>query len=358
MHIAIDCRLMKYRKAGITQYTRRLLCAMATLDDADVRLTALLDRRDIDTAWLPAGVSVQRTITPAHHRAEALTLPLELAVGALRKRIDTVHFPDFIAAAGAFAKIITIHDLFFLKDKTVLDVAAASYYGRIGASIARAQQIIAVSNAVAADITRFFPAAAGKLSVVHEAADSPERRTTASEATPYALFVGTFEPRKNLSTLLSALALTPADVRLVIVGEAGWVDDAPARLARELGVGDRLTFAGRVDDAALDALYRGARALLLPSLDEGFGLTVLEAMARGTPVLCSDVPALREIGAEAALYHAPLDATALAARLQLLWNDAALRADLAGRGIARSAEFSWQRAARETVMVYRRALRA
>jgi glycosyltransferase involved in cell wall biosynthesis len=360
MHIAIDCRLMHYRKAGITQYTRRLLRAMAALGAADVRLTALLDRRDVDTDWLPSGVVVQRTITPAHHRAEAFTLPLELAAGVARRRIDLVHFPDFIAVAGPFAKVITIHDLFFLKEKTVLDAASSGHYGQIGASVARARQIIAVSHAVAADVARLLPAAASKLAVVHEAADLYARsRTDAGaglEPAPYVLFVGTFEPRKNISTLLRALALTSTDMRLVIVGEAGWVDNAPGQLAHELGVDDRITFAGRVDDAELDALYRGARALLLPSLDEGFGLTVLEAMSRGTPVLCSDVPALREVGAEAALYHAATDAAALAAQLSLLWRNSELRADLAQRGRARTAEFSWERAARETLIVYRRAL--
>lgn len=358
MHIAIDCRLMHYRKAGITQYTRRLIGALAQLDAADTRFTALLDRRDRDTHWLPGRVGVLRTVTPAHHRLEGGALAAELALQTARHRIDLVHFPDFIAAAGRFAKVITIHDLFFLRDARVLDAAGAGYYGRIYESVARAQRIIAVSHAVAADVAQLLPAATGKMAVVHEAADAPPRahQAPAHKAAPYALFVGTFEPRKNLATLLRALLQAPADVRLVVVGEAGWVDSAPGRLAAELGVSERVTFAGRVDDAELDALYRGARMLLLPSLDEGFGLTLLEAMARGIPVLCADVAALREVGGDAARFHAPTDAAALAAQLTDLWHDGALRADLARRGITRAASFSWERAARETLMVYRQAL--
>jgi glycosyltransferase involved in cell wall biosynthesis len=111
-------------------------------------------------------------------------------------------------------------------------------------------------------------------------------------------------------------------------------------------------FAGRASDAELDALYRGARVLAFPSLSEGFGLPVLEAMARGVPVVCSNTGALPEVAGDAALLHDPLDVAGLAQSMRRLWSDEALHAEYARRGRRRAAEFSWQRAATETWGVY------
>lgn len=110
MNVAIDCRLMYYRKAGISMYARRLVQALARAQSgARFRVSVLLDRRDRDMAWLPRNVGVIRTVTPAHHRREAVTLAAELAL----RRIDVLHSPDFIACRGRFKKVITIHDLYF-----------------------------------------------------------------------------------------------------------------------------------------------------------------------------------------------------------------------------------------------------
>jgi len=375
LHVAVDCRLMFYRRAGIANYTRRLVQALAALDDdggVPLRTTVLLDRRDADLGWLPAGVRVRRTVTPAHHPAEAWTLPLELAALDLRERIDVVHFPDFIACRGRFRKVVTVHDLYFLEHPQVMTPAAKRYYGAVAASVRRADRVIAVSQFTRSDVARLLPECLPRTHVVLEAADEAHiedafrefRRTPLAggrepwaprvEAQPpYALFVGTFEPRKNLGALLQALARTPSDVRLTVVGEAGWGASEPAAIARALGLQDRVHFAGRVDDDALDGLYRGARMLVHPALSEGFGLIVLEAMQRGVPVVCSASGALPEVVGDAALLHAPRDADALASQMAALWNDPAARAELSRRGRARAAQFSWRTAAQETRMVYR-----
>jgi glycosyltransferase involved in cell wall biosynthesis len=356
LHVAIDGRLMFYRRAGIANYTRRLVQALAALDDdggAPLQLTMLLDRRDVDLGWLPAGVRVRRTVTPAHHPAEAWTLPLELAALDVRERVDVVHFPDFIACRGRFRKVVTIHDLYFLEHPEVMTPAAARYYGAVAASVRRADRVIAVSEFTRGDIARLLPACAPRTHVILEAADPAPDGARVEASPPYALFVGTFEPRKNLDTLMQALARTPRDVRLVVIGEAGWGAGGPAEAARALGLGDRVHFAGRVDDAALDRWYRGARMLVHPALSEGFGLIVLEAMQRGVPVICSDSGALPEVVGDAALRHAPRDVDGLAAHMAVLWSDPAARAALSERGRARAAQFSWRRAAQETRMVYR-----
>ena len=371
LRVAIDGRLMHYRRAGIGLYTRRLVQAMAAeADQSAVRLHILLDRRDADTTWVPSSVRILRTVTPAHHRAEPVALPLELAALSVRAGgFDVVHFPDFIACAGPFKKIITIHDLYFMEHPEVMSPDAAHYYGQIRTSAQRADRIIAVSAFTRQDVLRLLPQVApdkvalDKVAVVHEAADVAVNRTTettaitagepSAEGEAYALFVGTFEPRKNLNTLFAALAQTAPPIKLVIVGEAGWVDNEPARLAESLGLRDRITFTGRVSDDALDKLYRQARVFVFPSWSEGFGLPVLEAMARGVPVVCSAAGALPEVAGEAALFHAPQDANALAAHLNALWADAALRDDYRQRGLQRAAQFSWQRAAEQTLHLYR-----
>ncbi len=369
---------MYYRKAGIAQYTRNLVRALAFylpgkgsgegVGEGEVRvkvgtgegspgwsLSVLLDRRDEDTSWIPPGVPAIRVVTPAHHPYEPLALRLELAT----KGIGLLHSPDFITAEGRFKKAITVHDLYFLEHPEAMSADGARYYGRVGWSARRADRIIAVSNFTRAEILRLLPdVPADKIAVVHEAAmpsipESPTLRSPESPFPKYALFVGTFEPRKNLATLLRALRHLPDDFRLVVVGEMGWVPSSePARIAAELGVSERVHFAGRVDDAELDAWYRGARMLALPSLAEGFGLPAVDAMSRGTPVVCSNAGALPEVVGDAALLHDALDADGLSGLLRRMWIDDALRGEYAARGSRQAQRFSWSRAARETLAVY------
>ncbi len=354
LHAAIDCRLMFYRKAGIAQYTRHLMRALATHIGQNFKLSALLDARDRDTGWLPSAVKPLRVNTPAHHRLESIIFPVELGMAAARHGITLTHFPDFIAAPGNFRKVITIHDVYFLKHPEVLTADAARYYNGIAASMRRADRVITVSAATRNDVVQLLAPDPAKISVVHSAGDiEPAAAREPERVPPYALFIGTFEPRKNLVTLLRALALTGPEITLTIVGEAGWGADEPSQLAQSLGLAQRVTFAGRVSDAERDRLLAQARVLVLPSLDEGFGLPVLEAMSRGTPVICSNAAALVEIAAAAALYHMPLDADALAGLLTRMWQEPTLRDTLSKQCLQRAAAFSWARTARETLLVYR-----
>ncbi len=351
LHVVIDCRLMRFRKAGIAQYARRLTRAVCALNQPDLQLGVLLDRRDIDRDWIPASARVIEAVTPAHNRFEALALPIELAA----RCIDVLHFPDFIACAGRFKKVITIHDLYFMDHPEALGPDGSRYYAQIGASAARADRIIAVSEFTAGDIARLLPGAVAKTSVIHEAPDAAVESAPPPSARSYALFVGTFEPRKNLSVLLRALGRTHPDIALTIVGETGWGGHNPETEAQQLSLGERVRFAGRVSDAELDRLLRGARLLVVPSLSEGFGLPVLEAMARGTPVVCSDSGALPEIAGGAALLHDPADEAQLAQHIETLWFDDAAHWAWSARGLTRARMFSWERAAQETALVYRQA---
>lgn len=368
MRVAVDCRLMYYRRAGIAQYTRRLVQALAReKPDQPAELRVLLDRRDTDTTWIPEGVSVRRVRTPAHHRLEKTTLPFELALA----HIDVLHSTDFIAPRGRYRKVVTIHDLYFMEHPEVMSPAGARYYGQIGLSVQRADHIIAVSEFTRREIRRLLPGVPEqKVATIYEGAEDPHRPMSDQQSpgataqwpteklkpkiqnTRYALFVGTFEPRKNLSTLLRAMKELSAEVKLVIVGERGWGNQKLARLVDELGVQDRVIFAGRLTDSELDAAYRAARLLVFPSLSEGFGLPVLEAMARGTPVVCSNAGALPEVAGDAALMHDPQDVGALARLMRMMWSIDPVNADYARRGKERAAQFTWAGAARQTWQVY------
>jgi glycosyltransferase involved in cell wall biosynthesis len=174
--------------------------------------------------------------------------------------------------------------------------------------------------------------------------------------------VGTLEPRKNLSTLLYALASLKEKSRfghkLVIVGGKGWLYEDTLTLIDSLGLGDQVILFGPASLDELWFLYNAALVFVFPSLYEGFGLPPLEAMACGTPVLSSTAASLREVLDEAALYAEPIDVEGWAQEIQRIVEDESIRAELRERGLRQAATYSWRRAASETLAVYRRVARA
>jgi glycosyltransferase involved in cell wall biosynthesis len=169
--------------------------------------------------------------------------------------------------------------------------------------------------------------------------------------------VGTIEPRKNLRRVLAAIHLlrsrrATADIRLVHAGPEGWLADDVPRAVRELGLSAVVRFLGFVPQSDLVALYRLARVCVYPSLYEGFGLPVAEAMACGCPVVTSDVSSLPEVAGDAAVLVDPTSVEAIADGIASLWTDEARRRSLTTHGLQRAGTFTWERAARETSAVY------
>jgi glycosyltransferase involved in cell wall biosynthesis len=172
---------------------------------------------------------------------------------------------------------------------------------------------------------------------------------------PFVLYVGTIEPRKNLTRLVTAFAQIHRqypDLELILVGQLGWQYGSLLKAIEDLQLGSAVRRAGYVPDADLPALYNLARLLAFPSLYEGFGLPVIEAMACGTPVLTSNGSSLAEIAAGASCLIDPLDVNAITSGLLRLITDDDVHDRLRAAGLARAAQFSWQRAAAETVRVY------
>jgi glycosyltransferase involved in cell wall biosynthesis len=268
--------------------------------------------------------------------------------------------------------VVTVHDLTVLlrpEDHTFKVVWSQLPF--LGRSLARARRVIAVSHATAGDLLRQFPECRGKVRVVHEGV-APEFRPADDETVArirrglgaprgYLLFVGTLEPRKNVAALLTAweslAAGDPEFPPLLLAGGAGWHSRRLARrieALRPLG----LRHLGRLEEDRLVELFQGATAFAYPSLHEGFGLPLLEAMACGVPCVTSDVSSLPEVAGGATLTVDPRDTAALAAALGRLVADRGLAAELAARGRQRAAAFTWPRAAAETEETLREALAA
>lgn len=235
--------------------------------------------------------------------------------------------------------------------------------------VRRASALIAISESTKRDLMRIYGVAEEKITVVYEAASPIFRPATPEQVAEvkrryglperYLLALGTIEPRKNLIRLLGALRLLrqkDPELSLVIVGSAGWLYQDFFQALEKLDDPKAVLLSGYVPDEDLPAVISGAAAYVLASLYEGFGLPILEAMACGTPVVCSNTSSMPELGGDAARYFNPQDTWDMAAAIGAVLEDADLRAEMRQRGIAQAARFSWQRTAIETIAVYERLL--
>ena len=370
MRIAIDARIAHYTGAGIGQYAIHLAQALARLDPANQYLL-LQSRKDHRPLVAERHMQRQPLFTPSHHRLEQGLLALEFPLRRLK--IDLLHSTDFIPPLylRRFKSVITVHDLAFLRWPHFLTEQSARYYSRIDAAVERADHIIAVSESTKNDLIKLLGLTSTKITVVHEAADPLYRPLPHDEAVTsirrkyplpdeFILFVSTIEPRKNIETLLKAyrrlLDSYKITAGLVLAGGTGWLADQVFDTVDKLGLQPHVTFLGRVENGDLLYIYNLARCLAHPAHYEGFGLTPLEAMACGTPVVVSNVSSLPEVVGDAGLLVDPNNDEELAIALHRLLTDDALHAALRDKGLARARTFSWERAAQETLAVYTRTL--
>jgi glycosyltransferase involved in cell wall biosynthesis len=368
MNIALDARLAFYRRySGIGQYIVRLAEQLPGLDRSNA-YTIIHSRKDHTPPCHPAA-HLSAAWTPSHHRLEQMAFPLEL----LRCKIDLLHSPDFIPPfTGHFKRVITVHDLNFLYYPQFLTADSRRYYnGQIERAVQIADHILADSHATRLDLIKLLNVPEGKITVVWLAPNTEVYRPLSEDKIAAArdrlqlpdrfiLFAGTLEPRKNVAGLLRAYRLLrdqhPHSPDLILAGSRGWLFDETRALIGDLRLSDYVRWIESPPDGDLAALYNAATLLVLPSHYEGFGLTVLEAMACGAPCIISDRGSLPEIAGGVAKEIDPDDAGELSEALAGVVSDRALQQQLRHKGLARAAEFSWQRCARETLAVYRRVL--
>jgi glycosyltransferase involved in cell wall biosynthesis len=369
VRIAIDATSVPPRPAGAGVYAIELVRAMVEHDRRDGY--ALFTRGAWADAMTTGKANWRIERVAAGSRSARLAWEQAQLPGALgRLGIDVLHSTHHtLPLVGVRCKrVVTIHDVTFFRIPDRYPPARRLYMQTLTRLAARAADAIIVpSNTVRDDVVRVLRVPASKVTAVYEAAGAQYRPIPldAAEAVvheygidgPYVLSVGSLEPGKNRGRLIRAMReLRDAgiDYRLVVVGQKAWKYEVDFALVDELGMRDRVQFLGYVKDEHLPALYRVATAFAFPSLYEGFGLCVIEAMACGTPVLTSSISATAEVAGDAALLVDPLSVGAIRDGLRELLTDAGRRADLAARGRARAAEFSWRRAADETHALYSR----
>ncbi len=262
--------------------------------------------------------------------------------------------------------VATVYDLFVMKYPEYFPPRWRRLLGRgLEIVLSRARLLLAISRATADDLEAVLRPGDGRVRAIPLGVDRPPR-TSPEEVEEargrhglpdaYLLYVGTREPRKNLERLLDAYEIFSAGpgagTGLVLTGPPGWGTDALEARARSL---PGVRFTGFVPSPDLDLIYKGARAFVYPSIEEGFGLPVLEAMARGVPVVASDTPAIAEVAGGAALLVDPYDTAGLADALQEACGDAPRREEMARRGLARAGLHTWEETARLTLEAYREA---
>jgi glycosyltransferase involved in cell wall biosynthesis len=278
----------------------------------------------------------------------------------VRRRLLLPSFPTFRADVfhalnqrldrrPAKRVVCTFHDLFVLTAEYSSPEFRARFSKQARDAARRADLIIAVSDFTARQVSNLLAVEPARIRVVPHGVHPAQPSQAPREK--IVLFVGVLQKRKNLLRLLEAFEALPADWRLILAGaSSGYEAQAIVDRASAL---PRVQVAGYLAAAAMDQLYARASIFAFPSLDEGFGIPVLEAMAHGLPVVTSNCSALPEVAGDAALLVSPYDTTAIAQALTTLAEDADLRHELARRGEARAREYTWARAVAQTYTVYR-----
>lgn len=367
MRIGIDIRELTVldTKAGWYQYTLNLVLNLLAADSSnDYVLLSTLRGFDGDSR-IGRGHLRKWSGKLSGLILDRLGLPVELLVG----QVDLFHGPCyFLPSSLRCKKVVTIHDLMafsapeFLKPQWVADTRRMTE-----TAVRRADLVIAVSNFTKGEIVEMLHIPEDRVRVVCNGV-APVYRPVEDRAAikqvkarygirgPYLLFVGNLEPKKNVLSLIEAWVLLRREGRfqgsLVIVGNKDWYFDDVWQACRRHRVEGEVIFTGVADGDDLPYLYSGAEAFVFPSLYEGFGIPVIEAMACGAPVVASNRTSIPEIASDAALLVDPEKPAEIAAATHSIITDGAVRRRLVEKGLRRAKEFSWERAARETLAVY------
>ena len=371
MHIGLNAHLLAagggYRAAGIHRYIDHLLQTLPGALPADWHLTAMVGAANRQTY---PGITMRRAFfdtQPPLRRIiwEQLVQPWQLPA------FDLHHALAFVAPLVLpTPTVVTLYDLSFIHYPDRLSRLRREYLSRFARlTCERARRIIAISEYTARDLSTTFGITPERIDIAPPGCNHDRFRPLDPDAVTafrrdhalperFWLFVGTLEPRKNLVTLLEAYSTLPRAARLplIIAGDQGW-DYAPIFEAVErLRLTSDVSFPGYISAEMLPLWYNAAHAFVYPSVFEGFGMPVIEALACGTPVVVSNASSLPEAAGDAGLQVAPQGVDGWAAALRQCMDDEDWRPQARARGLAHAARFTWQAAAETTALSYRRAL--
>jgi glycosyltransferase involved in cell wall biosynthesis len=358
---------------GMEVAARELIPALLAEAPPGMRFTAFVNREAAAAKDGPWGELLPAVTVPVNARnrvqwvrGEQLLLPRLAA----REGVDLVHSLASTAPAwGRFRRVVTVHDLIYARfPEAHAGLRDLGMRVLVPLAVRRSDRVIVDSNSTRSDLLELLRAPAERIDVVplglgsskrSEPLDEPELRARLGlgEGRPVALSLSAKRPHKNLSALIGALAQIPPERRplLVLPGYATAHEAGLRARAREAGVEDDVLFLGWLSGEEFEGLWQMADLFIYPSLYEGFGLPVLEAMARGVPVACSNASSLPEVAGDAALLFDPHDEAAIATALERLLVDRREAERLRARGLERVREFTWERTARLTLESYRRA---
>jgi glycosyltransferase involved in cell wall biosynthesis len=359
VHIGLNLVWLAEDSGGAGTYSRELLSGLLELD---VRVTAWV------TSNAPADVLAIEGAEWVRVRRPAGGVPARVwhqlaAIGwdGRRRGVDLIHGPAGITpiAPGRPPAVVTVLDVIWVHHPETLTQRSRLAWRTLIPHCARsARRVVTISDAAAADLVATLGLDPAKVDVTPlgfraPAAGGVGELPVVLDERPLVLCVAAKRSHKNQAALVEAM-VELAGVQLVLAGSGGPYEDELRALAERLGVDVR--FVGWVGAGELEALYARADVFVLPSLQEGFGLPVLEAMGRGVPVACSNTSSLPEVAGDAALLFDPRSPAQIAAAIRRLLEDRALAARLREAGLARAAQFSWERTARLTIESYERAL--
>lgn len=358
--IAIDGNEANVEKrVGVSVYTLKLLEYFQTQANEDLRFLVYLKHPPLSdlpkkSPWF------EYCVIRAPFLWSQIFLPLHLFKLYIQKQTCDVFFsPAHYAPRFLFSKsVVTIHDvsyLFFPDEFLKRDLYQLTHWTKY--SIMNAAKVICVSKTTKKDVLHNYHVPEEKVKVIYNGFEKSNRTMKKSDninKKPYILYVGTIQPRKNIEVLLEAFAVffkKHPDFQLLVVGKKGWLSDSVFQSVSRLNLDSSVRFLGFVSDRELISLYSHAFCFVLPSLYEGFGIPLLEAMHFGCPTIASFTASLPEVGGEASLYFDPKSPSELTEKLELLFSDVKLRTELVQKGKKQITQFSWETCAQQTLNI-------
>ena len=368
MRIGIDATAMPFNRLGAGNYIFNLVDGLAKIDVENQYF--VFAKPSHITEWNIHQPNFHFLPSASGYRPLCLIWEQSILPMLLwQYKIDVLHSPHYtIPLFSPCRKVVTFHDMIFFLYPELHGLTKRIFFRTMmSMSSRRADEIITISENTARDVIALLPVKPEKVHAIPLAAGSNYRPMTDRSAIDricdqhglqngeYILFVGALEPRKNIPVLLHSyqnLLDRGIHKKLAVVGKKGWMFDEIFNTVQKLKMEDNVVFPGYVSEQDLPYLYNGACLFVYPSLYEGFGLPILEAMSCGIPVLTSNISSMPEIVGNSALLVDPRDPKQLAEVMEQVLTDNVLNDSLKERGVRRAAEFSWERTARETLQVY------